>query len=219
MRRTRAAVAEAARKLFLRQGYAGTTLEQVAELSGITRRTLYNNYADKEELFLQIVSDVMMYAEEFARGLHGEFAVGASAETLRRRLHALGARLALGIVRPEVVAMRRLLIGEARTFPKLAPEYYARAPGQVLSALASGFRRLQRDRLLRIRDPRRAAAQFAYLVAGEPLDRAILVGAVPSRRELLASAREGVETFMARYGPVAALPPAGSGPGRRIAAR
>ena len=87
MRRTRAAVAEAARKLFLRQGYAGTTLEQVAELSGITRRTLYNNYADKEELFLQIVSDVMMYAEEFARGLHGEFAVGASAETLRRRAY------------------------------------------------------------------------------------------------------------------------------------
>jgi len=197
--RSRAAVVDAARTLFLRQGYAGTTMEEIAALAGLTKRTLYNNYADKDALFLEIVADVIAYAEEFVRGLHEEFTAGITAANLSATLDDLGRRLALGIVRPEVVALRRLLIGEARGFPALAAEYFDRAPGQVLDALASGFEHLGRVGLLRVADAKRAAAQFAYLVAGEHLDRAMLVGTVPPREKVIACAREGVRTFLARY--------------------
>jgi TetR/AcrR family transcriptional repressor of mexJK operon len=190
----------AARTLFLRQGYAGTTMEQIASAASLTKRTVYNNYGDKDALFRQIVADVLAYAEAFARGLHEEFTVGVTAANLRATLDDLARRLALGIVRPEVVALRRLLIGEARAFPNLGAEYFDRAPGQVLDALASGFAQLGRRRLLRIDNARRAAAHFAYLVAGEPLDRAMLVGTVPSKAAIIAGARDGVETFFARYG-------------------
>src|SRR5262245_9488893 len=161
--RTRAAVVEAARTLFLRQGYAGTTMEEIAAVAGLTKRTLYNNYGGKDVLFTQIVVGVIAYAEEFARGLHEEFTVGITAANLRDSLHNLGRRLALRIVHPEVIALRRLLIGEAREFPALATEYFDRAPGQVLEALASGFAHLGRVGLLRVTDPEQAAAQFAYL--------------------------------------------------------
>jgi len=197
--RSRAAVVDAARTLFLRHGYAGTTMEEIAAAAGLTKRTVYNNYGDKDALFRQIVADVLAYAEAFARGLHEEFSVGVTAANLRATLDDLARRLALGIVRPEVIALRRLLIGEARAFPGLGAEYFERAPGQVLDALASGFAHLGRRGLLRVGDARRAAAQFAYLVAGEPLDRAMLVGTVPSKAAVVACAREGVETFVARY--------------------
>ena len=190
---------DAARTLFLRTGFAGTTMDEIAALAGLTKRTVYNNYPDKGALFIQIVVDVTAFAEAFARGLREEFAVGTSTATLRATLDDLGRRLALGIVRPEVVALRRLLIGEARTFPALAREYFDRAPGQVIEALASGFEHMERVGLLRVPDARRAAAQFAYLVAGEPLDRAMLVGTIPPREEVIACARDGVETFLARY--------------------
>jgi len=36
-------------------------------------------------------------------------------------------------------------------------------------------------------------------VAGEPLDRATLVGALPSKAHVIACARDGVDTFLARY--------------------
>lgn len=190
---------DAARTLFFRKGYAGTTMEEIAALAGLTKRTLYNNYGDKDALFTQVVADVLAYAEEFVRGLHEEFTVGVTAANLRTALHDLGRRLALGIIRPEVIALRRLLIGESRGFPALAAEYFDRAPGQVLEALASGFEHLAQRRLLRVPNARRAAAQFAYLVAGEPLDRAVLVGTMPSREHVIDCARDGVETFLARY--------------------
>jgi TetR/AcrR family transcriptional repressor of mexJK operon len=175
-------------------------MEEIAAAAGLTKRTLYNNYADKDALFTQIVTDVMAYAETFARGLHEEFTVGVTAANLQPTLDDLGRRLALAIMRPEVVALRRLLIGEAREFPALGATYFGRAPGQVLEALASGFDHLGQVGLLRVADARVAAAQFAYLVVGEPLDRAMLVGTVPPKKHVIACAREGVQTFLARYG-------------------
>ena len=198
--RSRAAVVDAARTLFLRHGYAGTTMEEIATLAGLTKRTVYNNYGGKDALFAEIVADVLAYAEAFARGLHEEFTVGVTAANLGATLDDLGRRLALGIVRPEVIALRRLLIGEARAFPALGAEYFDRAPGQVLEALAAGFAHLGRRGLLRVADARRAAEQFAYLVAGEPLDRAMLVGTIPAKAHVLSCARDGVKTFLARYG-------------------
>lgn len=199
VRRSRAAVLEAARTLFLRQGYAGTTMDDIAALAGLTKRTLYNNYANKEALFLQITADVTGFADEFVRQLRHERADGLTAATLPAALNELGTRLALAAVRAEVVALRRLLIGEARAFPALAAEYYDRAPGQVIDALAFRFAHLARVGLLQIQDARGAAAQFAYLVAGELLDRAVLTGTIPPSERIVAAAREGVRTFLARY--------------------
>jgi TetR/AcrR family transcriptional repressor of mexJK operon len=197
--RTRAAVVDAARTLFLRSGYSGTTMEDIAALAGFAKRTVYNNYPDKDSLFNQIVQEVIAYAEEFARGVREEFSAGITAANLHASLDDLGQRLALAIMRPEVIALRRLLIGEARMLPSLAQEYFDRVPGQVIAALASGFEQLGHVGL-RVSDGRRAAAQFAYLVVGEPLDRAMLTGITPSEEYVIACARDGVETFLARYG-------------------
>jgi TetR/AcrR family transcriptional repressor of mexJK operon len=197
--RSRAAVVVAARELFMQKGYAGTTMEEIAAAAGLTKRTLYNNYADKAALFGEIVSEAMTFAETFARGLHQEFTVKISAASLRAMLDDLARRMARAIMRPEVIVLRRLLVGEARAFPALGAEYFERAPAQVLAALAAGFERLTRDGLLRCPDPRIAAAQFAYLIVGEPLDRAMLVGTVASEEQVLTAAREGVQTFLARY--------------------
>jgi TetR/AcrR family transcriptional repressor of mexJK operon len=192
-------VLEAARTLFLQQGYAGTTMDDIASLAGLTKRTLYNNYPDKEALFVQIVADVTGFADEFVRQLRRERTDGLSAATMPIALEELGSRLAVTAVRAEVVALRRLLIGESRAFPSLGAEYYQRVPGQVIGALAHRFGHLARVGLLQLADSRGAAAQFAYLVAGEHLDRAVLTGTIPPAERIVAAARDGVRTFLARY--------------------
>ena len=145
--RSQAAIVDAARTLFLREGYAGTTMDEIAALAGIAKRTVYNNFADKEALFRQIVEETIAFAEEFAHGLSDELTAGTTAANLRATLDALGRRLALAIVRPEVIALRRLLVGEAREFPALAARYFDKAPGQVLDALAVGVRAPRKVRI------------------------------------------------------------------------
>jgi TetR/AcrR family transcriptional regulator, mexJK operon transcriptional repressor len=199
--RTRAAVLEAARALFLRDGYSGATMEGIAAAAGLTKRTLYNNYGDKETLFRLIIADVITFAEAFVRGLHEEFAAGLTRANVHAELESLAVRMATAIARPEIIALRRLLIGEARDFPTLGAEYFSRAPGAVIDALTEGFAVLARRRVLALKNPRIAAAQFAYLIVGEPLDRALMTGVVAPEAEITAGAREGAATFLARYGP------------------
>jgi len=196
--RSRAAAIQAGRTLFLRDGYDGTTMEEIAERAGLAKRTLYNHYADKDALFIEIVSRVIASAERFAQEVTTELRELAPCD-LSGALHGLGRRLALAILQPDVIALRRLLIGEAGTFPELAAEYFERAPGTVLVALERRFEELIRDGLLCSADPGRAAEHFAYLIAGAPLDRAVLLGTAPSEEQVVACARDGVETFLARY--------------------
>jgi len=200
VRRTRVAVLNAARGLFIQHGYAGVTMEEVAEAAGVAKRTLYNNYSDKAALFATMVEHTVAYAESFAQELNQTVFVGVTKANVSTSLETLGVRLAQAILRIEVISLRRMLIGESRDFPGIGADYFERAPGQVLQALATGFEALGRRRILRVRDPQSAATQFAYLIAGSHLDRALMTGEVPAQSVIDATARDGVTTFLARYG-------------------
>jgi len=48
----RAAIESAAHALFLRDGYARTSVDAVAREAGVSKRTVYDYYGDKQRLFL-----------------------------------------------------------------------------------------------------------------------------------------------------------------------
>lgn len=56
--RTRAALVAAGRELFGAQGYAATTVEEIARLAGVTKGALYHHFADKDDLFRAVVENV-----------------------------------------------------------------------------------------------------------------------------------------------------------------
>ena len=52
---TRLALIEAARALFVSKGYGDTSTPEIAEAAGITRGALYHHFADKRDLFRQVL--------------------------------------------------------------------------------------------------------------------------------------------------------------------
>lgn len=48
-------VAQVAYKLFINQGYHGTSMRQIAEAAGLTPASIYNHFEGKEEIFLQVL--------------------------------------------------------------------------------------------------------------------------------------------------------------------
>ena len=55
---TRQALIRAARELFGEQGYAATSVDEIARQAGVTKGALYHHFRDKDDLFRAVVEDV-----------------------------------------------------------------------------------------------------------------------------------------------------------------
>jgi AcrR family transcriptional regulator len=53
--RTRQAVIDAAHQLFVEQGYAGTSMRQIAEKAGLALGGIYNHFPTKESIFSEVI--------------------------------------------------------------------------------------------------------------------------------------------------------------------
>ena len=57
---SRAAILEAAKLLFMQEGFRGISMRQIAEAVGVTKAALYYHFKDKEELFVAIVEQYLV---------------------------------------------------------------------------------------------------------------------------------------------------------------
>jgi TetR/AcrR family transcriptional repressor of mexJK operon len=193
------AILQAARTVFLRNGYLGTSVDEIAALAAVSKQTVYKHFADKERLFTEIVISTVNEAsdqvsnEVFSVQDTGD--VEADLRDLARRQLAL-------VIQPRILQLRRLVIGEVARFPELGQAFYDQGPGRTIAALAATFERLAERGLLQLDDPFLAAAHFNWLIMSIPLNRAMLLGddEPPAPADLDRYADTGVRVFLAAYG-------------------
>ena len=168
----RRSIVDAATRLFLEQGYQGTAMDEVAAAAEVSKQTVYKHFHDKDQLFSDIVLGITERADEITRALQARF---DQVVDLQPDLIAIAVAYATGVVSPEVIRLRRLVIGEADHFPDLAAAYFTLAPQRGLSAVAQGLGSLVDRGLLALDDLDLAAVQFAYLVLGPLIDQALFL--------------------------------------------
>lgn len=52
------AIIEAATDVFISDGYSATTMQKIADISGVSKRTLYKHFPTKEDVFLKVLSQL-----------------------------------------------------------------------------------------------------------------------------------------------------------------
>jgi TetR/AcrR family transcriptional repressor of mexJK operon len=212
----------AATALFLRDGYRNTSMDQVAADAAVSKQTVYKQFADKEQLFRDIVLGVTGSSSAIIADMTSvtRSADVASHPELRAVLTDLARRYIDGVVQPRVVALRRLIIAEAERFPDLARTYFEQAPARAIEAVASMLQTYIHRGLLAADDPRLAAAHFAYLALAIPQDRAqFYPGERPTAAERNRLADEAVRIFLSAYAPAECKQAASDRPAARSVTR
>jgi TetR/AcrR family transcriptional regulator, mexJK operon transcriptional repressor len=196
--RKRRAILEAATTVFLRNGYLGTSMDEIASLAGVSKQTVYKHFADKERLFSEIVTATV---DEIADPNYDEVRNLSETGDVERDLRDFARRQLCAVMEPRLLQLRRLVIGEAGRFPQLGRLFYERGPGRTIDALARMFEGLASRGVLELDDPRLAAAHFNWLVMSIPLNQAMLLGQdePATAAELKRYADAGVRTFLAAY--------------------
>lgn len=203
-----AALLEVARQVFLRSGYAATTMDAVAAAARISKQTLYRQHPSKEALFAAVVRE---WVDRGYEAIRPHTLTLAQTTDVRAGLVQLAHVLHAGVLSPPVLQMRTLVATEATRFPDIAADYLARSWDRNLALLAQALQRLATRGLLTVEQTDVAAEQFTWLVLGAPLNRLSLqAGADPLPQDLDRIAAEAVSTFLSRYGrdPSHAPPPA-----------
>jgi TetR/AcrR family transcriptional regulator, mexJK operon transcriptional repressor len=196
--RKRQGIIEAATAVFLRNGYLGTSMDEIAALAGVSKQTVYKQFADKERLFTEIVlGTIDQVGEPFFGGIDAL----EDTRDLEADLRKLAGQLITIVADPRLLQLRRLVIGEAGRFPELGRTYYERGPGRSTETLGSQFQVLAERGLLRLDDAQLAAQHFNWLVLSIPLNQAMFsVDLDFSPTELNRYADEAVRIFLAAYG-------------------
>ena len=113
-------IIEAAFLEFSKNGYAVTTLDQVAERAGVTKGTIYVYFENKEHLFISMVREAVKATMDTVEDMF-ERHDGSTADLLREQFSFIYDHIVRDRRRREVV---RMLIAEASRFPALADRYY-----------------------------------------------------------------------------------------------
>lgn len=196
----RAAILEAAKRLFPENGFEGTSMDAIAAAAGVSKLTVYSHFRDKETLFTDAVRakcTELMPAELFEMGLSG---------STRDQLMAIARAFFTLITSEQSIALHRLLTAGTGTSFKLAQMFWEAGPQTLQTGLAGFLRGEVARRRLEIADVTRAASQFFCLLKGE-LHARLLCGcgnAATSEADVEAHLEATVELFMRAYGRPAA---------------
>lgn len=190
----RQAILEAAKDLFLANGYASTSMDAVATAAGVSKLTVYSHFNDKENLFAEAI---IATCQAQLPGLIFELPEGVPLEQV---LMKIGRGFQVLINSDHSVKLHRLIITQGPQDPKLGQMFFEAGPARVLRETEALLRLADERGMLRIANPSSAAEHFFCLLKGGANFRLLLGCAGPLEADAAeAHVREVVELFLRAY--------------------
>ena len=170
MKRKRAAIVDAARCAFLENGYASTSMDRIAAAAGVSIKTVYRHFDNKDDLF----SAVMQAACRQDGALEGwDDEPGERAPSLDRpwfskppgtALVMAGVEYLQHVLSAEQLALYRVVTQDAHRFPELGRRYREEVIEHRNAVFARYLDRWAASQRWKIRHPGRAANAFAAML-------------------------------------------------------
>lgn len=164
----RRAILAAAERAFIAQGYAGASIEAIAEAAPASKPTLYKHFKSKQELFSAMIADRCRALLGTLAGVQTKNSEPAAALT------AIAHAFIDLIYTDEALQLYRLIIAEQQHFPELGEQVYRSGPEPVLCQLSAYLAELQTRGILTINDVDTASSLFLGMLKGDRHFRCLL---------------------------------------------
>jgi len=170
--RKRAAILKAAQEVFFANGFVGASMDQVAATAAVSKQTVYKHFSNKGALFREVVTSVVRARDA---GITAEL-LSSGTGSFEEQLRSFARFFLKGVMQPDVLKLRRLVIGEAGRFPELGEAFYDLGPKRAAEQMALALRQSSAQYGFVLQDPDMAAEHLLCLILSIPLDQAMLLG-------------------------------------------
>ena len=185
-------VLDAALKVFAEAGYSGTTMDAVAMETGLSKPTLYQYFESKDALFSAMLLGERDHMLEVFRYPTGK---GMVAD-----LHEFAWDYADTVLRPDLLSLARLIIGEVQRFPEIGRAYQQSGPDRLLAGIIDYLKKRRADGRLAFDDAELAAQDLWGLILSAPRTQALYMpDALPGRAALARYVNNGLKVFLRAY--------------------
>lgn len=187
-------VLEGARRVFMRDGFEGASVDEIAREAQVSKATLYSYFPDKRLLFSEVARVECNRQAEEALEVIGKGA------TIDHVLHEAGTRILRFFLSDFGQQVYRICVAESHRFPELGRRFFASGPDLVRERLSKVLRPYVDAGILDIEDMDLAANQFGELCKGDLFIRS-LCGMCKdvSQADIERVVNGAVEMFLARY--------------------
>ena len=178
---------------FVNRGYADASVSRIAADAGVSKKTIYARYPNKDALLMAVAGELATSVYEVVMTAMGGAADGEPEEVLT----AFGTAIATNWATPETIGVYRLFVAEAVRFPQLG-SMYREIMARFRSALADYLREQCDAGTLHIVDVDAASHQFGMLAYGDIRERRLL-GETVTEDDIVETVRQTVDVFLRGY--------------------
>lgn len=188
-------VLSGAQDVFLRDGFSGASVDDIARAANVSKATLYSYFPDKRQMFMEMAR-VQCAAQ--ADAMLQEIDQSAPAADVLTQT----ARGVLQLILSEFgLKVFRICVAEADRFPELGRRFYESGPAMGRQHMVAYLQCATEKGELKVADFDMAAWQFQELCKADLYMRMVFgVDDGFSDDEVERVIKEAVTTFMARYG-------------------
>jgi AcrR family transcriptional regulator len=190
MTRKRETIVAAALDAFLDEGYAGSSVNRIAAQAGVSIKTLYRHFDNKDDLFIAVIEAAC------AIPLDVENPPWLDLPPLAGTTAAGLAQLQF-VLSPQQLGLYRVVTRDAPRFPQLGRRYHERMRALRNDQFQRYLERWPADLRARISAPDRAADRFFALLQTDELAAVLHGGAVPGPAGLRERAHEAAADLLA----------------------
>ncbi|MEM7596116.1 MAG: TetR/AcrR family transcriptional regulator [Pseudomonadota bacterium] len=188
-------VLDGARDVFLRDGFEGASVDDIARQAGVSKATLYSYFPDKRLLFSEVARvECNRQAQAALAGMPQD----APVELVLREAAGRIVRFFLSDFGQQ---MYRICVAESDRFPEIGQRFYESGPAMMREKMSGLLAPYIASGDLRIEDMGLAASQFAELCKSDLFVRSLCgVAGEISDADIDRVVTGAVEMFLARYG-------------------
>lgn len=189
-------IVEAAREVFLEDGFSAASMDEIVHRAGVSKRTLYRYYAGKEEIFIDVMQKQLgMLFEDFETDRN-------ESEGLADQLQRIGIDMLRIANSPETLALFRITAAEAHRFPTLAQQFFEQCFEKVIGGIAAILDREIQESGLRVADTKQASEYFLDLLFGTAYHR-VVFGTIPpmNNKAIEVRTKRALEYFLKHIRP------------------
>lgn len=184
-------IIQAAHIEFCETGFDGTSMDNLAKCAAVSKPTLYQYFSDKEGLFEAVL-------EEARNSIIAPLTYNEG--SLVDKLWQFSWTYADFVLRPDMLSLARLVLGEAGRRPESAITYHQAGPGMAFVGLTDFVKDCITAGELQAEDAELAASDLWSLILSGPRDHHLhYVRETPDQSRLLHSIGHGLSVFLKVY--------------------